>query len=293
MSTIPKEVFRNVRRIQIRTSKTVTDVLAGAYHSAFKGRGMEFEEVREYTPGDEVRSIDWNVTARMNHPYVKSFREERELTVMLAIDVSASTRYGSCSQTKSEYVAELGAVLAFSAIQNNDKVGLILFSDHIEKYLPPKKGTRHVLRVIRELLVFEPQGTGTDVKGALAFLGKVQRKKGVCFVISDFLCPEFDKELAVTSRRHDLIGISIEDPQERAFPNIGLATIKDLETGEERLIDTSLKEVRDQLYQRSTEHRSRLETLMQQVNAGFISLNTQEGYVDNIRRFLRKRELQR
>jgi len=293
MATIPPELFKNIRRIEIYTTRTVNDILAGAYHSAFKGRGMEFEDVREYQPGDEVRSIDWNVTARFNHPYVKSYREERELTVMLLVDVSASSRFGTRQRLKSELIAEIGAVLAFSAIKNNDKIGLILFSSTIEKYIPPNKGTRHVLRVIRELLAFKPQYEGTDVSAALHFLGKVQRKQGVCFVISDFISPNYSQEATLCAKRHDLITIAVTDPVEQSFPNMGMVSIRDLETGKLSLVDTSDKEVRKIFTQRSFERLQKHQQLMGKIGAGFIDIRTDKDYAYAIRSFFKLREKRR
>jgi uncharacterized protein (DUF58 family) len=222
---IPREIFKKVRQIEIRTNREVTDVLGGQYHSVFKGRGMEFEEVREYLPGDEVRSIDWNVTARFGHPFIKKFTEERELTVMLVVDVSASGQFGSVRQTKNELAAELAAVLAFSAIRNNDKVGLIMFTDQIEKFVPPKKGRRHVLRVVREILAFQPQGRGTDLQQALDYHNRVQPRRAVTFVVSDFQVADEEsvrKKLRVASKRHDVIALSLRDPREQELPAVGL-----------------------------------------------------------------------
>jgi len=293
MAYLSPEIIQKLRRIQISTTRMVNDVLAGAYHSAFKGLGMEFEDVREYQPGDEVRTIDWNVTARMNHPYVKSYREERELTVMLVVDVSASAHFGSNDSRKSELIAEIGAVLAFSAIKNNDKVGLILFSDQIELYLPPKKGTRHVLRVIRELLVFEPKGKGTDIGAALTFLGKVQKRKGVCFLISDFMNDHYTKEITITAKRHDLITLSITDPYEQNFPNMQLVMLRDLESGKLKLVDTSTAAIRQTFQSQARSRQQQHRTLMNKINAGSIELQTDQSYVSAIRNFFKIREKRR
>ena len=241
---IPTEILKRVRRIQIITSAMVNDLFAGQYHSAFKGRGMEFEEVREYQPGDDVRTIDWNVTARTGHPFVKSYREERELTVVLLVDVSASQDFGTDTQLKSELVAELGATLAFSAIQNNDKVGLILFTDRIERAVPARKGTRHVLRVIRELLYHQPAGRGTDIAAALEYLSRVLRRRAVVFLISDFQAPSFRDALRVVRHRHDLIPISVGDQREALLPAVGYVELLDPETGEQLLVDTSSRAFR-------------------------------------------------
>ncbi len=228
---ISKDSFEHIRAIQIRATRNVNDLFGGIYRSVFKGRGLEFEDVREYEPGDEIRSIDWNVTARMQNAYVKNYREERELSVMLVVDVSASSHFGHASYLKSELITEIAALLAFSAIKNQDKVGLLLFSDQIELYLRPKKGSRHVLRIIRELLYFQPKQRGTDLQKALAFLGKVQRHQTVCFIISDFISGDFSHELQLTAKRHETIAIYVYDDYEIQFPNIGLIALQDLESG--------------------------------------------------------------
>ncbi len=241
---IPKELLKKVRRIQILTSRTVNDVLAGQYHSAFRGRGMEFEEVSPYQVGDDVRLIDWNVSARYGQPFIKKFREERELTVMLVVDASRSGLFGSTEQFKLDLAAELCAVLAFSAIRSNDKVGLILFTNEVECYVPAKKGTRHVLRIIRELLFHKPKGRGTDISEALSFLNRVTVRKSVCFLVSDFLSTGFEPALRIARRRHDLIPLIMTDPRELCLPNVGFVELEDSETGERRLIDTSSRRLR-------------------------------------------------
>lgn len=289
MSTIPKEVFQNVRRIQIRTTRTVIDSMAGAYHSAFKGQGIEFEEVREYIPGDDVRSIDWNVTARMNHTYIKNFREERQLTVLLAVDISGSTLFGSSSKSKRRYIAELAAVLALSAIHNNDKVGLVLFSDQVEKYIPPSKGLSHVLRVIRELLVFEPKSRNTNISEALRFLGKVHRRRGVCFLLSDFFDPDYRTELSITAKRHDLIGISVTDPLEHAFEERALVALKDLESGEEKLFDLADRNTRAFLRDQAREHQRVTQQAIERVGAGYMAFQTNEDYAEKLGYYLQHR----
>ncbi|SCA63715.1 Uncharacterized protein Mb1516 [Chlamydiales bacterium SCGC AG-110-P3] len=293
MSRLPKELFSTIRRIQINTTHIVNDVLAGAYHSAFKGQGMEFEDVRTYQPGDDVRAIDWNVTARFNHPYVKSFREERELTVMIAVDVSASSHYSSKSRLKSEVIAEVGATLAFSAIKNNDRVGLLLFSDRIEQYLPPKKGTRHVLRVIRDLLAFEPESRGTDIACGLEFLQRVHRKTGVCFLISDFITDGYKTPLTLTAKKHDLITIAVTDPYESVFPDLGLLTIRDLESKKLKVIDTSNQRARAALAEKAQERLERHRKLVERVGAGYIHIENGTDYTLPIRRFFRMRERRR
>lgn len=289
MAEITSDLFKKIRRIQYQTTQLANDVLAGAYRSAFKGKGMEFEDVREYQEGDDIRTIDWNVTARMNHPYVKSFREERELTVTLVVDASASTRFGSKSQLKSDLIAEVAAVLAFSAIKNNDKVSLVLFSDTIEKYLPAKKGTRHVLRVIRELLAFSPKHRGTNLANALSFVGKVQRSASICFLISDFICPDFSREIAPIANLHDLISIAVIDPSEAAFPPMQLVAFSDLETGEKHLIDTSSSSTEQHLKDSLDQRNASQQKLMKSIGADFIALYTDVPYMTALRKFFKIR----
>ncbi|MFM8715439.1 MAG: DUF58 domain-containing protein, partial [Spartobacteria bacterium] len=231
MTRDPKEILKKIRRIELRTRRLVNSIFAGQYHSVFKGRGMNFEEVREYAPGDEIRSIDWNVTARMNVPYIKKFTEERELTVMLLVDVSASGLFGSIELSKRELAAEVASILAFSAINNNDKVGLLLFTNEVELFIPPKKGRLHTLRLIREMLYFEPKGRGTNLAGALDYMNRVTSRRAVVFMISDFMAPDFTKALTVTSRRHDLVAMPVTDPGESDLPDVGIVTLEDAETG--------------------------------------------------------------
>ncbi|MCH9633230.1 MAG: hypothetical protein S4CHLAM6_15830 [Chlamydiae bacterium] len=290
---ISKEIFKNIKRIQIRTNKYVQDVLAGAYHSAFKGRGMEFEDVREYQPGDEARSIDWNVTARMQYPFVKNFREERELTVILLVDVSASSLFGTTGRKKSELIAELGALFSLSAINNNDKVGLILFSDQVEKFLPPQKGLKHAMRVIRELLVFKPEGRKTDIAKALTFLGKIQKRKSVVFLISDFLSPDFKDELAVIGKRHDLIGVNVRDPHERTLPKVGLLQLKDLESAKTLIVDTSKKKIREMLASRSKKIADELRKMFDMHADGLIHVHAGKPYMESVNEFFCKRRVSR
>jgi uncharacterized protein (DUF58 family) len=285
------ELFEKIRRIQFITTQLANDLLAGAYHSAFKGKGMEFEEVREYQIGDDIRSVDWNVTARMHHPYVKVYREERELTVMLVVDISASSRFGSQNRSKKEIIAEIGAVIAFSAIKNNDKIGLILFSENIELHLPPKKGLRNVLRVIRELLVHKPKKIKTDLSAALSFLGRVHQKGTICFLISDFICDLPRRELLITSQHNDLIAIQVSDPCEWEFLKMDLVQMSDLETGQTKVVDTSSEEVRKAQYQQMEERTTRLEVLMKQIGAGLIQIKTNESYIDPLRKFFKLRKI--
>jgi uncharacterized protein (DUF58 family) len=290
MPVISKAVYRKIRRIQILSTQLANDVFAGAYHSAFKGRGIEFAEVREYQPGDEVRRIDWNVTARMNHPYIKNFNEERGISVLLFVDVSASTRFGSRNQLKSELIAEIGAILAFSAIKNNDKVGLVLFSDIIEKVIPANRGVRHILRIIRELLIFEPKQRGSDVKGALALLGKFKRASGICFLISDFICEDFSHEAGLISRKHDLISICVNDPYEKQFPPIPLVSLSDLETGQGALLDTTTPFLQKQFSENSEQRVKKVQKLMGKLKAGFIEIRTDQSYMMPLRKFFKLRE---
>lgn len=236
---LPKELIRRIRKLEITTRKVVSDVLAGQYHSVFKGRGMAFSEVRQYQPGDEIRIIDWNVTARMNDAYVKVFTEERELTVMLVVDVSASKEFGSRSRSKSEIAAEVAAQIAFSAIANNDRVGLVLFSDRVEKVIPPKKGRKHVLRLITDILAYVPQGKGTDLSAGLNYLSQVAKRKAVTFLISDFLADSYEKPLRIVGRRHDLVPVVISDPMEHQFPRLGLVELEDPETGQRLIVDAA------------------------------------------------------
>lgn len=241
-------MLKKVRKIEIKTRRLSQDLFSGEYHSAFKGRGMSFSEVREYTPGDDIRSIDWNVTARFNHPYVKVFEEERELTVMLLVDVSASEHFGTRKQLKQEMITELCAVLAFSTIQNNDKVGVIFFSDKIEKFIPPKKGKSHILRIIRELLEFKPTSNKTNISEALRYFTNAIKKKSTAFVISDFIDNDFTDALKIASGRHDVIALRIYDKREKDLPNVGLIKFRDAETGKLLWMDTSNKEVRNQYF---------------------------------------------
>lgn len=241
----PAEILQKIRRLELRTRRLVDTSFAGQYHSVFKGRGMNFEEVREYAPGDEIRSIDWNVTARMDRPFVKKFTEERELTVLLLVDVSGSGDYGSVHLSKRELAAEVAAILAFSAINNNDKVGLLLFTDRTELFIPPKKGRQHILRLIRDMLFFQPEGRGTDVAGALDHVNRMLSRKAVLFLISDFLCPDFSKPLTVTSRKHDLVAFPVKDPGESELPDVGLVSLEDAETGRQIEINTSSRVVRN------------------------------------------------
>ncbi len=287
---IPKEILRKVRQIEIRTKRLVDSVLGGEYNSAFRGRGMEFEEVREYQPGDEVRTIDWNVTARTGQPFVKTYREERELTVVTLVDVSPSERFGSGSQQKVELAAEFSAVVSFSAIRNGDKVGTVFFTDKVEKYIPPKKGKKHVLRVIRELLTFQPQSKGTNVEEALRFLAKVQKRKATVFLISDFLATDFEKALAAVGSKHDVIAVRTSDPREAQFPDVGLITLQDAETGEVVVVDSKSSRIRQMFQSRGEEERNSQDQLLRSLKIDELELTTGKPYINDLSNFFRMRE---
>ena len=287
---IPKELAKKIRLIQIHTSKAVNDVLAGEYHSVFKGRGMEFDEVREYAPGDDIRTIDWNVTARTGHPYVKRFVEERELTVLFVVDLSASGSFGTREKLKNEVAAELCALLAFSAIKNNDKVGLLVFTDQVELYIPPKKGVSHVLRVIRDLLNAQPRRSRTDITQALDFLGRVTHRRAVVFLVSDFQAAGYEKRLRIAARRHDLIAVSLSDPREAALPAAGLIELEDAETGESVVVDSSNAAVR-RSYEALTRARcDALAASLRSMGVDQIPVVTGEDYVLDLLKFFRVRE---
>lgn len=287
---IPKEILQEIRRIQITTSRMVTDVFAGQYQSVFKGKGMEFYEVREYSPGDEIRSVDWNVTARANHLFVKKFVEERELTVMLLLDMSASSYFGTKGQLKMQLAAKLCSLLAFSAIKNNDKVGFIAFTDRIEKFIPPRKGIRHVLRVIREALYFKPQGTGTDISAALEYLNRVTNRKAVTFVISDFFSPDFKKMLAVANKRHDIVAVTITDPRELEFPDVGLVRLFDPEKKRDFILDTSDKGLRQEYARKNQQRIRERESLFRSLRIDTIDVRTDIPYAQSLLRFFKSRE---
>jgi len=287
---IPKELARKIRILQITTRKVVNEILAGEYGSVFKGRGMEFDEVREYIPGDEIRSIDWNVTARTGTPHVKRFVEERELTVMFIVDLSASGQFGSVNKLKNEVAAELCALMAFSAVKNNDKVGLILFTDQVEKYIPPKKGTSHVLRVIRELLDFRPRMARTDISGALDFFGKVATKRAVVFLVSDFLAEGFEKPMRIIGKKHDLVAATIVDPREVSLPDVGLIELEDAETGETVLVDTGSASVRKRYERLGRDQSKRFREMFSSMGIDQIEVRTDKDYIPELVRFFRMRE---
>lgn len=286
---IPKEVLKKVKRIEIATRGLVNEVFSGEYHSVFKGRGMEFAEVREYQVGDDIRNIDWNVSARMGHPFVKVFDEERELTVMLLVDVSASGAFGTTSRFKGEIAAELCAVLAFSAIKNNDKVGLIIFSDKIEKFIPPRKGKQHVLRVIREIIYHKPEDTSTDISIALEYLSRVIKRKSIVFLVSDFLTENYEKSLQVANKKHDIIGINIIDPREIELPDVGLIELEDAETGETFLLDTGSRDIRNSFFTGSRQERDKKEKFFKSIGVDFINILTDRSYVEPITKFFKMR----
>ncbi|MDP2928923.1 MAG: DUF58 domain-containing protein [Candidatus Omnitrophota bacterium] len=287
---LPKEVLRKIRRIEITTSRLVTDFLSGQYESVFKGRGIEFDEVREYQPGDEIRTIDWNVTARMGHPFVKKFVEERQLTVMILLDASSSSSFGTTKRFKKELAAEVSAVLAFAAIQNNDRVGLIIFTDRIEKFVPPRKGLHHVLRVVREALYFSPKGKGTDIGGALRYLDSVISRRAVTFVISDFFAKDFKKPLSIANKKHDVVAITITDPREVKLPNAGIVELTDAETGKAYVIDTSSEKVRDRYAKNAAEIYARRAKLFGSVGVDHIDISTGKSYIEEFIKFFRMRK---
>ncbi len=284
-----KELIKKVRKIEIKTKGISNQVFAGSYQSAFKGKGMAFTEVREYQFGDDIRSIDWNVTARFNHPYVKIFEEERELTVMLLIDVSGSNVFGSRSKLKEEIITEIAAVLAFSAINNNDKVGVIFFSSIIEKFIPPKKGTSHILRIIRELIDFKPREQGTDIAGALKYMRNVIKKKSIAFLISDFQNQGFGDALSIVSKKHDLVGIRVFDELEKQIPAAGIMRLKDAETGNMVWADTSSNSFREQLKSWNTRHEQYLHNIFKKASVDLASIATHQDYVPPLIRLFKRR----
>src|SRR3990167_5901947 len=286
---IPKEILKKVRQIEIRTGRLVNDVFAGEYGSIFKGRGMEFHEVREYVPGDDIRSIDWNVTARTGRAYVKKFVEERELTILLMADMSGSGYFGSIEKMKSEIKAEIGGVLAFSAIKNNDKVGLLLFTDRVEKFIAPKKGRLHVLRVIRELLYYTPEGKKTDISAALEYLGKVLKKRAVIFLISDFIDSGYERLLRILNKRHDIVAIAISDPREAELPGIGLIEFEDAETKEVIYLDTNDNALKEALLKRKVSFSENRKRIFRSINMDSVEISTATSYVEPLMLFFRAR----
>jgi len=284
-----KELIKKVRKIEIKTKGLSNQIFSGEYHTAFKGRGMAFSEVREYAVGDEIRTIDWNVTARFNEPFVKVFEEERELTVMLLVDISASEMFGTRNQIKRETITELCAVLAFSAVSNNDRIGLILFSDQIEMFIPPKKGKSHILRIIRELINFEPKNKGTDIGGALKYFSKMVKKKSIAFVLSDFVSNDFSNAIKIASRKHDVVALKVKDKAELRMPKIGIAQFKDLESGESKWVNTSLKSVRKKYNQAAIDKDQALKELFRKTKTDFAEIFTDEEYIKPLMNLFKNR----
>ena len=283
------ELLKKVRRIEIKTKGLSKHIFSGEYHSAFKGRGMSFSEVRGYQYGDDVRNIDWNVTARTGDPYIKVFEEERELTVMLVVDVSPSSFFGTNEQMKNEIITEISAVLAFSAINNNDKVGIIFFSDKVEKFIPPKKGKQHILRIIRELIDFKPEGKGTNLAIALEYLNNVIKKRCTTFILSDFFTKDYETALRIAARRHDLIGVHMYDTREMEIPNVGLVRVLDAETGQRIWLDTSVKRIRAQYKKWFQDNFDYLKSTFAKSGADVVSIQTNESYVNALLKFFKKR----
>ncbi|MFH1282829.1 MAG: DUF58 domain-containing protein [bacterium] len=286
---LPKEIIKQVRRIEIKTGKLVNDIFAGQYESVFKGRGMEFSEVREYQPGDDIRSIDWNVTARFGHPFVKKYTEERELTCILLVDASSSQNFGSQDKLKSELAAEISALLALSAVGNNDKVGLIMFTDRVEKFLPPKKGKKHILRIIREMLYFKPANKTTKIEAALDHLNEVIKRKSIVFLISDFFDKGYEKALRVTGRRHDLICVNIKDPRELRIPKAGMVDVIDQETGQRFTLDTMNAEYQNKLSAKLAGEEEALCKFLKLSGIDFIKILCGQSYVEPFVKFFQLR----
>ncbi len=286
---LPQELVKKVRQIQIYTSRAVNASFAGQYESVFKGRGMQFDEVREYMPGDDIRTIDWNVTARTGKPYIKRFVEEREMTVIFAVDLSASGKFGTLDKTKNQLAAEFCAVLAFAAAKNNDKVGLLIFTDQIELFIPPKKGSRHILRLIRELLYFETHKKETNIPVALDYLARVIRKKATVFVVSDFIQQDFKKNLSLLNKRHDCIAVPVSDPAELSLPKVGIIEFTDAETGEIITIDTSSGGFRKQYEGTSSERINQLKSMLRSINIDIISISTGKQYINDLIQFFHQR----
>ncbi len=290
---IPPEILRQVRRIEIITKRVVNETMSGRYESVFKGRGVEFEEVREYQPGDEIRSIDWNVTARTGRVYIKRFVEERELTVIFLVDLSRSMAFGSGSQLKNRIATELCAVVAFSAIKNHDKVGLLLFTDRVERFIPPKKGSKHVLRVVRDVLSFEPTGHGTRLTTAFDYLASVLHRKAVIFLISDFFCEDIGTTLAIANRRHDVIAVHLVDPRQEILPPVGWIRWEDLEQEREIVLNSSNEHVRKSYQQWAQVHRQRVKEITRAAGVDLVEVRTDQPYIDPLLRFFRMRSMRR
>jgi uncharacterized protein (DUF58 family) len=287
---LPREVIRQIRRLQLKARRAVEDMLGGEYHSVFKGAGIAFEEVRAYQPGDDIRSIDWNVTARMGQPFIKRYVEERELTVVLLVDCSGSHQFGTRQQQKREVAAELAAMIAFTAISNNDKVGLIQFTDRVESFVPPRKGSRHVLRLIRDVLYFQPAHRGTSLREGLDYLNRVLHRRTIVFLLSDFLDRGFERSLKRTGRRHDLIALRISDPREEELPAVGLLELEDAETGQRLLLDTNSREVREAFAERARQRAEAVRQLTRSARVDLIEVSTAGGHLDALLRFFKLRE---
>lgn len=288
--SVPREILRQVKLIELRTRGLVNSLFSGEYQAVFKGQGMEFAEVREYAPGDEYRSIDWNVSARMGHPYVKKYTEERELTVFFAVDMSGSEQFGTRGRFKAEVSAEIAAVIAMAAIRNNDRVGLLSFTDRIEEFVPPKKGRRHALRLIRDLLAFRPMGRGTDISFALDYLGRILRHRAIIFIISDFLDTGFERSLKLISRRHDLIAITVSDPRERSLPDVGYLELVDAESDQRVVLDSGNRYVREQFEHLASQDELKLRQLLRRTSVDQIDIQTDRSYVPPLIEFFRARE---
>lgn len=284
-----KDILKKVKKIEIKTKRLSDHIFSGEYHTSFKGRGMTFSEVRQYQFGDDIRAIDWNVTARYNEPYIKVFEEERELTLMLLVDISASENFGSTDEFKRDILTEIAATLAFSATQNNDKIGLILFSDQIELFVPPKKGKTHVLRIIRELIDFKAKSKKTDVAHALTYLTKVIKKKSIVFILSDFISPAYENTLKIAAKKHDITGIRLYDEREKELPNVGLITVYDAETQEEQIINSGSKEVRNQYTSHFLKHEDQFKKTFQKCGAGVINMRVDESYVKKLLGYFKAR----
>ncbi len=289
MATDTAELLKKVRRIELKTKGLSNQIFSGEYHSAFKGRGMAFSEVREYAVGDEVRTIDWNVTARFGHPYVKIFEEERELTVILVVDVSASDSFGSTAQIKKSLITEICAVLAFSAITNNDKIGVIFFSSKVEKFITPKKGKSHILRIIRELIEFKPEESGTNISEALRYLNNVVKKRSIAFLISDFMDKDYEDSLKLANRKHDMVALRIHDKRESEMPNVGMAQFTDPETGEVRWVNTASRKVREAYHQAALNRELKADNALRRAGIDTASIATDESYIQPLRNLFSKR----
>jgi uncharacterized protein (DUF58 family) len=289
MALNPSEIFSKTRRIEIRTSRLVDELFGGQYHSTFKGRGMEFSDVREYIPGDDVRNIHWSITAKLGHPYIKRFIEERELTILVAVDVSGSNSFGTRRRTKAELAAELVALIAFSSLKNNDKVGLLLFSDKIEEYIPPRKSKSHALRLVRDVLTFQPKRSGTNISHALEYVNRVQKKKAIVFVISDFFDENFEQNLFITQRHHDTIAFVLSDPMERAWPSVGRVLVQDAETGDRSIVNSSQRAFKDAYVRWSMGERERLAKLFKKTKMDHVFFETSHDYVKPLVTFFRER----